>query len=120
MTTPWMQLVGTTRSLLARGGALQSTAGGERIDERILLKAVEKYLDARAGRAGDIVAPAVAPAAAVEVVANAQRALDRVAGGQSAANLSDLEISSLQAIVEIIGRPAMRYLDGRVETPLSS
>jgi hypothetical protein len=59
------------------------------------------------------------PVAAARVVAEARRALDRIAGGDSPLRLSDLEIAALEAIVEVTGRPAMRYLDGRVEMPAS-
>lgn len=110
-----LRLVRTARSLLTKGGALQSTAGGERIDDGVLREALERHLRqaAPAGEPG----PLAAKAAAARVVESARGALERVAAGASASNLTDEEVSSLQAIVLVTGRPAMRYVNGRVQMP---
>jgi hypothetical protein len=103
-------LVELVRSLLVKGGALQSTAGGEPIDDRALKAGVERQL-------GAAPAEVAVRAATSEVVANVQSALDKVAGGRSARLLTDREFASLEAIVQILGRPAMRYNAGRVGMP---
>jgi hypothetical protein len=105
------RLVRTARSLLAKGGTLESAAGGERIDDTALKGAVERHLR-------DVEAVTKA-AAAAEVLTNARSAFDKVAGGQGAASLTELEFASLEAIVQVTGRPAMRYTDGRVGMPES-
>jgi len=110
-----LRLVRTARSLLAKGGVLESTAGGEQIDDGVLRAALERQL--REHAPADGAGPLAAQAAAAEVVGNARRALERVAAGESATSLSDAEVSSLEAIVLVTGRPAARYLDGRVQMP---
>jgi hypothetical protein len=122
MTNDVQRLVGTARSLLAKGGALQSTLGGERIEGGALKEALEQHLlevDARLADPAGRLSPLSVKAAAAEVLSHAESALDRVAGGQSAANLSDLEVASLEAIVRVTGRPAMRFTNGRIEMPAS-
>jgi len=122
MTDDRQRLVGMARSLLAKGGALQSTLGGERIESGPLQEALEQHLlDVAAHRtdAAGPPSPLEVKAAVAEVVSHAESALDRVAGGQSAAHLSDLEVASLEAIVRVTGRPAMRFPQGRVEMPAS-
>lgn len=55
--------------------------------------------------------------AAHDVVRASQEALDIVSNGGSASNLSDFQRVSLEAIVQLTGRPAMRYRDGQVQRP---
>jgi hypothetical protein len=55
--------------------------------------------------------------AASQVVADARRALERTAAGESARNLSDRERSCLEAIVRVAGRPATRFLAAGLEIP---
>jgi hypothetical protein len=62
-------------------------------------------------------APAVA---ANDVVRAAQEAIESVAAGGSASNLTDFQRVSLEAIVQLTGRPAMRYRDGVVQQPPNS
>jgi hypothetical protein len=115
------RLTSMARTLLRRGGALQSTAAGERIDADVLRRALERQIEAEADRAPAVDAPdrAAERAAAVDIVAHAERALARADGGAGPGALSDHEVASLQAIIEVVGRPALRYLDGRVEMPAS-
>lgn len=55
--------------------------------------------------------------AAAEVVARARSALDRVEHGEPAATLTDEDVSALELIVRTVGRPALRYRNGKVEMP---
>ncbi|HEX7830750.1 MAG TPA: serine protease, partial [Thermoanaerobaculia bacterium] len=59
-------------------------------------------------------APAVA---AHDVVRAAQEALDKVDAEGTASNLTDFQRVSLEAIVQLTGRPAMRYTNGMVQQP---
>lgn len=59
-------------------------------------------------------APAVA---ANDVVRAAQEALDKVDAEGTASNLTDFQRVSLEAIVQLTGRPAMRYKNGVVQNP---
>jgi hypothetical protein len=62
-------------------------------------------------------APSVAPSvAAADVTAAAVRAMGKVDTGRES-NLTDFELVSLEAIVQLTGRPAMRFTDGRVGMP---
>jgi hypothetical protein len=62
----------------------------------------------------DDVVPVVA---AHDVVNAAQEAIDTVAAGGTAHNLSDFQRVAVEAIVQLTGRPAMRYTDGVVQDP---
>lgn len=108
------RLVQTARALLATGGALESTTSGEQIDADALQGALEAQIRA------ETMDPLATRVTAAQVVAEAQRALNRVAGGGSTTSLSDLECASLEAIVEVVGRPASRYLATGVELPASA
>src|SRR5262245_19593204 len=55
--------------------------------------------------------------AASQVVADARRALERTAAGESPRNLTDRERSCLEAIVRVTGRPATRFLAAGLEIP---
>ncbi len=112
-----VQLLATARGLLAKGGALQSTQSGERIEERAISRAVEQFLRNSLSVTPASPAGVAARAASTDIVSKGQSALDRTAGGTPAGNLSDLEVSALEVIVQVMGRPALRYIDGRVETP---
>jgi hypothetical protein len=140
-TDPVAQLARTAQALLVRGSRLESTGGSVRIESEALRRAVEQQIREAAveravgfGSPADTISDATqdtileAPggaspldvrAAAAEVVAGAERALDRIAGGESPSRLSDHEVLSLEAIVLVVGRPAMRLPGGRVEMPLS-
>ncbi|HEY0431414.1 MAG TPA: hypothetical protein VGC61_06335, partial [Pyrinomonadaceae bacterium] len=110
------EVVSLARSLLRRGGKLESTQGGELIDQSSLSEALEQHLlknmvDDSAG------SEVVAKAAAAEGLAGAESALRKTAENQSPASLNDLEVASLEAIIEVTGRPAMRYANGQVQMP---
>jgi hypothetical protein len=55
--------------------------------------------------------------AARTIVREARQALADAAAGGSAADLTDLQYASLEAIVHVIGRPAVRYRNGRIQAP---
>jgi hypothetical protein len=107
------RLVATARQLLLSGGALQSTAGGERIDGTEIVRALAPG-GAAAGDAREMIAER---SAATAVVRTAEEALRKAVGREGAASLSDAEVSNLQAIVHVLGRPATAYIDGRVQMP---
>lgn len=107
------RLVATARRLLQSGGALQSTAGGERIDGTDIVRALAP--GDRIG--GDARATIAERSAATAVVRTAEVALRKAVGREGAAALSDAEVSNLQAIVHVLGRPATMYVDGRVQMP---
>lgn len=107
------------RSLLKKGGALESTASGESIDRTKLTLALEEQIRSQLSHNAE--QPAItAKAAAAEGLLNAENALNKTAQGASPANLTELEVASLEAIIEITGRPAMRYENGKVGMPPSA
>jgi len=108
--------ISLARSLLKKGGALESTTEGESIDRTKLALALEEQIFSQLSHNAEL--PAVtAKAAAAEGLLNAENALNKIAPGTSPANLTDLEVASLEAIIEITGRPAMRYENGNVGMP---
>lgn len=112
------RVVSLARSLLAKGGALESTDTGETISRQHLEQALKLRIEMNA--ASSQLPPALTAAAATAAtLANAESALNKTAGGASASNLTDLEFASLEAIIEVTGRPSMRYADGRVQMPPS-
>jgi hypothetical protein len=114
------RLVRLARSLLAKGGALQSTNTGDKIEEAHLRAALERHIKNVTARADSPPLQSLtAKAAASEALASAERVLNKFAGGGSSSNLTELEFASLEAIIQVTGRPAMRYSDGRVEMPPS-
>lgn len=104
------------RTLLTRGGTLESTGAGESVDRTKLADALERRIKMSAA-AGSIPPALTAKAAAAEALASAESALGKTAAGASPTNLTDLELASLEAIIEVTGRPAMRYTDGQVQMP---
>jgi hypothetical protein len=110
------RLLSLSRALLAKGGALQSTNSGEQINRAQLTKVLESRIERNLAAVSP---PLSASAVAAEALTNAESALNKTAGGASPTNLTDLEIASLEAIIEETGRPAMRYLNGRVQMPPS-
>ncbi|HET8796214.1 MAG TPA: serine protease [Thermoanaerobaculia bacterium] len=59
-------------------------------------------------------APAVA---ASDVLRAAREAMEKVAAEGTASNLTDFQRISVEAIVQLTGRPAMRYRNGVVQSP---
>jgi endonuclease G, mitochondrial len=113
------RVVSLAQSLLAKGGVLESTAAGEQIDRSMLADALEQHIKGKMEE-NLLEASFTARAAAAEGLASVENALNKTAGGASPAALTELEVASLEAIIEVTGRPAMRYPNGRVEMPPSA
>jgi len=111
MATQEQMLVGTARLLLASGGALQSTAAGEQIDAATLDQALQAHLSAVCSDSKIVIG-----AAASSIVQAANAALSKSAAAGTA-QITDAELDSLEVIVQALGRPALRYVDGRVQPP---
>lgn len=58
-----------------------------------------------------------AASVAEDVVSHLESALAKAANDEPASKLTGQEFASLEAIIEVTGRPAMRYDDGRVRMP---
>jgi hypothetical protein len=110
-------LVRRAGALLSRGGTLESSAGSGPIADAELTKVVAATLQKLAPRGGEADAQSGAgpaeTAAAKQVVDTARAAM---AKGPSQ-RLSEDDTSALELIVLTVGRPALRYRNGRVETP---
>ena len=115
------QLARTARELLYKGGSLQATNAGELIASDQIVDGVIKHIQQAQARdasaSGRLASNAVTKLAANDVLRTASRAMNKLDAGVSAGALTDIELDSLQAIVEVIGRPALRYVDGRVQLP---
>jgi V8-like Glu-specific endopeptidase len=88
-----------------------------------LARALEDYVEQLRHHATEMAEERTAAAddvtvrvAAAEIAAAAQRAKAKLAS-RDEHSLTELEYASLEAIVQITGRPAMRYAGGAVETP---
>ncbi len=104
-------LAATARMLLAQGGALQSVGGTEQIDPAQITGALTLHLERL-----QPCAPAVLASAAAQIMKTADEALKRsVPGGD--ARLGDAEFDSLEVIVQVLGRPALRLPKGKVQGP---
>lgn len=112
------ELVKRARALLSQGGTLESSSGSGPIADSVLVDAVTKTLgsiaDPEAARREPDTAEVLA---ARKIVGNVRSTLNSVQGGASPSHLSEDNISALELIVHTIGRPALRYRNGRVETP---
>ena len=112
--------VSLARTLLAAGGQLESVGGG---GETIKRGELEEALRERAqlnATSGQLPPSLTAQAAAAQALANAESALQKTAGGGSPSNLTDLEMAALEAVIEVTGRPSMRYTRGQVQMPPSA
>ena len=104
-------LAATARTLLAQSGALQSVDGTEQIDSAQITDALTLHLERL-----QPCAPAILASAAAQIMKTADEALKRSApGGDS--RLSDAEFDSLEVIVQVLGRPALRLPKGKVQGP---
>ena len=111
------RLADTARALLETGGgATESTGAAAPVDPARLQAAIEAHLAAAGAGRGRAV-PLAEASAAARVVRHASEGLAFVAGGGSPSNLTDLQISSLEAIVHLTGRPAVGYRNGQVQMP---
>jgi hypothetical protein len=110
------RVVSLARTLLATGGLLEATGAGEQISHEQLEEALTSRIEMNAA-SGQLPPSLTAKVAAANALANAERALKKTAGGASPSNLTDIEVASLEAIIEVTGRPSMRYRDGHVQMP---
>lgn len=108
------KLAGTARVLLSAGGNLQSTGGGEQIDAASLEAAVAAHMATVPAST-----PAVLESRIARVLQAANSALRKSAEG-NAEDITPLERSGLEVIVQLVGRPALRYIDGHVQLPSTS
>ncbi|MGO7301411.1 trypsin-like peptidase domain-containing protein [Rhizobium ruizarguesonis] len=113
-------LVRSAGALLSRGGTLESSAGSEPIANSVLIDAV-------AGTLGKLVTPKVFGKSGLltpprdmvvanSVVSRAKTAIEKVRD-KGLSSLSKHDVSALEIIVYTVGRPALRYRNGRVELP---
>ncbi len=114
------RLVSLARGLLKQGsGGYESMGGGEEINRQEIAEALEKRIVSDASMSHELPPAVTAKAAAAEALSHAESALNKVANDESPSNLTDLEVAGLEAIIEVTGRPALRYLKGKVQTPVS-
>ncbi|HEX2834674.1 MAG TPA: serine protease [Thermoanaerobaculia bacterium] len=113
------------RQLVGRARAQLANVGGDPFTSGVLLESVKSTVRGVALESAAIELPGVdsgtieatPTVAAHDVVRAAQEAIETVAAGGSASNLTDFQRVSLEAIVQLTGRPAMRYRDGVVQPP---
>jgi hypothetical protein len=106
------RLIHTTRTLLTHGGSLESRGESATIGPDELSRVLEQYVR-ESGLAGDTDPKLVA----AEVLSHVKSALDKSAEEETSSRISDEEWASLEAIVQVTGRPALAYRDGQVEMP---
>lgn len=106
------RLIHTAKTLLSAGGTLESSGGTEPIGQDRILAALEQHVGEHS--VGGDADPKVV---AVEVLSHVKSALAKSAGGANFSTLTDAEWASLEAIVQVTGRPALRYKNGQVEMP---
>lgn len=112
------QLVSLAERLLTQGGTLESSQGNGPVDRDDLLNALERHILSELPPSA--ATSVTARAAAVKALNASENALRKVNNDGAATNLTDLEISALEAIIEVTGRPSVRYLNGNVQTPGST
>jgi len=106
------RLIQTVTTLLGTGGALESSGGTVPMGKDRISAALEQHIGEHSA-GGDADPKAIA----AEVVSNVKSALAKSVGGANLSNLTDAEWASLEAIVQVTGRPALRYKDEKVEMP---
>ena len=113
------RLLGTVRQLLARSaGTLEAIGAGQAIDEAALSAAAEKHiLDSPKIESSGQWSGDSTEISSAEVLANLKGVLRKTSEKTDVDAFSDVEFASLEAIVQLTGRPAMRYKDGQVEMP---
>ena len=113
------RLVALAETLLARGGTLESTEGSGPIDRQELAAALENRILSDDSMSCELPPTVTAKTAALQALTQSENALRKVANDGSPTNLTDLEVSALEAIIEVTGRPALRYSNGKVQPPNS-
>lgn len=110
-----MLLRGLSGDALQSGAVLEAvragTAKAARLDD------LELVIPESPGGDGAVPPSTTAAVAAHDVVQAAQDAIDTVGAEGTASNVTDFQFAALEAIVQLTGRPAIRYTDGRVQSP---
>jgi len=106
------RLMQTARALLAKGGSLESSGESAPLAQNDISLALEQYVR-QSGVVDDIDPKLVA----TEVLSQVKSALDKSPEDETQFRLSDEEWSSLEAIVQVTGRPALGYKEEQVEMP---
>jgi hypothetical protein len=105
-------LVKRAEALLSNGGTLESSAGSGPIQDTELTRNVAAILETDLDKQITPGSPGPAEmATAKRVVDTARSALLK------GKKLSEEDLSALELIVRTVGRPALRFRDGRLETP---
>jgi endonuclease G, mitochondrial len=110
------QIVSLAGQLLNRGTTLESTQGGERLSRGAVSEALEQHIKDRIPQ-DQPQASLLVKTVAAESLAHAEDAINKTAGGVPPSSLTDVEVASLEAIIEVTGRPAIRYSNGRIQSP---
>jgi hypothetical protein len=110
------QLVSLAGRLLSVGSALESTRGGGDLNRDSISEALQEHL-IKEKITDDQKSSLMVKTVVAETLAHAQTALNKTAGGASPSTLTDVEVASLEAIIEVTGRPAIRYSNGSIQTP---
>jgi hypothetical protein len=119
------RLLSLAQSLLAPTGPLQSMGrspvpeaadSSAGIDRDRLKEAVAQHIVSNVQSVGGSV-QVTAASVAEDVVSHLESALAKAANNEPASKLTGQEFASLEAVIEVTGRPAMRYDDGRVRMP---
>jgi len=109
-------LMAAKQLLVSSGGNQESSDGGKQLSETNLATAVKQHLF----DSGEVRSPppeTSSETTAAEVVEHLKGVLQKVSRNADAHEFSDLEYAGLEAIVQLTGRPSMRYKDGQVEMP---
>jgi hypothetical protein len=109
------RLVSLVRRLFNGGGNVFESTAGSGVDRDSVSEALEQHIKERIP--DDQKASIMAKTVAAQSLAHAESALNKTAGGASPATLTDLEVASLEAIIEVTGRPAIRYSNGQIQNP---
>src|SRR5580704_5916701 len=106
------RLMQTARTLLTKGGSLESSGEIAPLGQNDVSLALEQYVR-ESGVVDDIDPKLVA----TEVLSQVKSALDKSPEDEPRFRLSDEEWSSLEAIVQVTGRPALGYKEEQIEMP---
>lgn len=109
------RLVELAKQLMERGGSLESGAASGPISDERLTEAIAKRIAERTPEGELETELAPVPAISERIKDRARKALDRATSGVS--GLDDSDLASLEVIVRLVGRPALRFPGGHLEAP---
>jgi hypothetical protein len=117
-------LAATARTLLSRGGTVESDGGSGPIEDGSLRVAVgdtlRSIVSPESSETTDATSEKAIRLAAAAAVARVRTALARVENGEPPKALDEEDRSALELIVRTVGRPALRYRGERVEMPANA